>query len=133
MSLGIPLTTASFYANITMDQLKNILRSDSEFPIPMIEERLEILHQTGKILMEKFGGSYLNCVKASEKSAVKLMHLVVENFPSYRDEGVFQVCLDHTCFIMCTFFMNAELSESTVSCSMTLTCWLLHGRIHSSA
>lgn len=87
---GIPLTTASFYANITMDQLKNILRSDSEFPIPMIEERLEILHQTGKILMEKFGGSYLNCVKASEKSAVKLMHLVVENFPSYRDEGVFQ-------------------------------------------
>lgn len=87
---GIPLTTASFYANVTMDQLKNILRSDSEFPIPMIEERLEILHQTGKILMEKFGGSYLNCVKASEKSAVKLMHLVVENFPSYRDEGVFQ-------------------------------------------
>ncbi|XP_040213137.1 queuosine salvage protein [Rana temporaria] len=87
---GIPLTTASFYANITMDQLKKILRSDSEFSIPMIEERLEILHQTGKILMEKFGGSYLNCVKASEKSAVKLMHLVVENFPSYRDEGVFQ-------------------------------------------
>ncbi|CAI9621522.1 unnamed protein product [Staurois parvus] len=55
---GIPLTTASFYADITMDQLKHILRSDSEFPIPMIEERLEILHQTGKILMEKFGGSH---------------------------------------------------------------------------
>ncbi|XP_068101238.1 queuosine 5'-phosphate N-glycosylase/hydrolase [Hyperolius riggenbachi] len=87
---GIPLTTASYYANITMDQLKHVLRSDSEFPIPMIEERLEILHQTGKILMEKFGGSFLNCIKMSEKSAVKLMHLVVENFPSYRDEGVFQ-------------------------------------------
>lgn len=78
-----------------MDQLKHILRSDSEFPIPMIKERLEILHQTGKILMEKFGGSFVNCVKMSEKSAVKLMHLVLQNFPSYRDEGVFQVSLSH--------------------------------------
>ncbi|XP_066431550.1 queuosine 5'-phosphate N-glycosylase/hydrolase-like [Eleutherodactylus coqui] len=87
---GIPLTIASYYANITMDQLKHVLRSDSDFPIPMIEERLEILHQTGKILLEKFGGSFLNCVKMSEKSAEKLLRLVVENFPSYRDEGVFQ-------------------------------------------
>ncbi|KAM9305153.1 queuosine 5'-phosphate N-glycosylase/hydrolase-like [Gastrophryne carolinensis] len=87
---GIPITTASYYTNITMDQLKHVLRSDTEFPIPMIEERLEILHQTGKILLENFGGSFLNCVKMSEKSAVMLMHLVVKNFPSYRDEGFFQ-------------------------------------------
>lgn len=87
---GIPLTTASYYSNITMDQLKHVLRSDSDFPIPMIEERLEILHQTGKILLEKFGGSFLNCLKMSERSAVKLMELVVDNFPSYRDEGIFQ-------------------------------------------
>ncbi|XP_040296748.1 queuosine salvage protein-like [Bufo bufo] len=87
---GIPLTTASYYSNITMDQLKHVLRSDSDYPIPMIEERLEILHQTGKILLEKFGGSFLNCLKMSDRSAVKLMQLVVENFPSYRDEGVFQ-------------------------------------------
>ncbi|XP_056393161.1 Q-nucleotide N-glycosylase 1 isoform X1 [Hyla sarda] len=87
---GIPLTRASYYSNITMDQLKHVLRSDSDFPIPMTEERLEILHQTGKVLLEKFGGSFLNCVKMSERSAVKLVQLVVENFPSYRDEGVFQ-------------------------------------------
>ncbi|XP_069839448.1 queuosine 5'-phosphate N-glycosylase/hydrolase-like isoform X2 [Dendropsophus ebraccatus] len=87
---GIPLTSASYYSHITMEQLKHVLRSDSDFPIPMAEERLEILHQTGKILLEKFGGSFLNCVKKSERSAVKLMQLVVENFPSYKDEGVFQ-------------------------------------------
>lgn len=87
---GIPLTTASYYSNISLDQLKHVLRSDSDFPIPMIEERLEILHQTGKILLEKFGGSFLNCLKMSERSAVKLMELVVDNFPSYRDEGIFQ-------------------------------------------
>ncbi|CAH2306001.1 Hypothetical predicted protein [Pelobates cultripes] len=87
---GIPLTAASYYSTVTMDQLKKILRSDSKFPIPMIEERLNILHQTGKVIMEKFGGSFLNVLKQSEKSAVKLMQLVVENFPSYRDEATFQ-------------------------------------------
>ncbi|KAM4698333.1 queuosine 5'-phosphate N-glycosylase/hydrolase [Rhinophrynus dorsalis] len=87
---GISLTTASYYSSITLEQLKHVLRSDSDTPIPMLEERLAILHQTGKILIERFGGSFLNCVKESQKSAVKLMQLVVENFPSYRDEGTFQ-------------------------------------------
>ncbi|KAG8558864.1 hypothetical protein GDO81_017167 [Engystomops pustulosus] len=87
---GIPITTASYYSDITLDQLKYVFRSDTDVPITMIETRLEILHQTGKILMEKFGGSFLNCVKMSERSAAKLMQLVVENFPSYRDEAVFQ-------------------------------------------
>uniref|UniRef100_A0A8C5Q6Y7 Queuosine 5'-phosphate N-glycosylase/hydrolase n=1 Tax=Leptobrachium leishanense TaxID=445787 RepID=A0A8C5Q6Y7_9ANUR len=87
---GIPLTSASYYSNITLDQLKYVLRSDSDFPIPMIEERLEVLHQTGRILVEKYGGSFFNVLKQSEKSAVKLLQLVVENFPSYRDEAIFQ-------------------------------------------
>ncbi|CAJ0965287.1 unnamed protein product, partial [Ranitomeya imitator] len=87
---GIPITAASYYSTVTLDQLNHVFRSDTEVPITLIETRLEILHQTGKILMEKFGGSFLNCVKKSEKSAVKLLELVVENFPSYRDEAVYQ-------------------------------------------
>ncbi|XP_006902025.1 PREDICTED: UPF0553 protein C9orf64 homolog [Elephantulus edwardii] len=43
-----------------------------------------------KILLEKFGGSFLNCIKKCEKSAQKLMYLVVENFPSYRDVTQFK-------------------------------------------
>ncbi|XP_062937193.1 queuosine 5'-phosphate N-glycosylase/hydrolase isoform X3 [Cynocephalus volans] len=54
------------------------------------EERHRILNETGKILLEKFGGSFLNCVRKSEKSAQKLMHLVVESFPSYRDVTQFE-------------------------------------------
>ncbi|KAM9305154.1 queuosine 5'-phosphate N-glycosylase/hydrolase-like [Gastrophryne carolinensis] len=87
---GIPITTPSYYSKVTLEQLKHVFRSDTDIPITMIETRLEILHQTGKILMEKYGGSFLNCVKLSEKSAVKLMNLVVEHFQSYRDEGLFQ-------------------------------------------
>ncbi|ERE80795.1 queuosine salvage protein isoform X5 [Cricetulus griseus] len=58
--------------------------------MPLLEERHRILNETGKILLEKFGGSFLNCVQKSEKSAQKLMRLVVENFPSYRDEAQFE-------------------------------------------
>lgn len=88
---GIPITTASYYATVSLDQVRHILRSDTDVPMPLIEERHRILNETGKILLEKFEGSFLNCVRKSEKSAQKLMHLVVENFPSYRDVTEFEV------------------------------------------
>lgn len=78
---------------MTLDQVQNIFRSDTATPMPLIEERRWILNETGKILLDKFGGSFLNCVKKCEKSALKLMYLVVENFPSYRDVAVFKVSL----------------------------------------
>ncbi|XP_041042569.1 queuosine salvage protein isoform X2 [Carcharodon carcharias] len=87
---GIPITSASFFANITLDQLKYVLRSDTDVPMPLIEERLKVLKEAGNILLEKFDGSFLNCIKKSENSAQKLLRLVVDNFPSYRDETTFQ-------------------------------------------
>lgn len=90
---GIPIATASYYATVTLDQARDIFRSDTAVPMPLIEERHRILNETGKILLEKFGGSFLNCVRKSGRSAQKLMHLIVENFPSYRDEAQFEVSL----------------------------------------
>uniref|UniRef100_A0A8C3MR08 Queuosine 5'-phosphate N-glycosylase/hydrolase n=1 Tax=Geospiza parvula TaxID=87175 RepID=A0A8C3MR08_GEOPR len=58
--------------------------------MPLIEERHRVLNESGIVLLEKFGGSFLTCVKMSEKSAQKLLHLILENFPSYRDEAVFE-------------------------------------------
>ncbi|XP_072372774.1 queuosine 5'-phosphate N-glycosylase/hydrolase isoform X2 [Scyliorhinus torazame] len=58
--------------------------------MPMIEERLKVLKEAGNILLERFDGSFLNCIKKSENSAQKLLRLVVENFPSYRDETTFR-------------------------------------------
>ncbi|XP_038660804.1 queuosine salvage protein isoform X2 [Scyliorhinus canicula] len=58
--------------------------------MPLIEERLKVLKEAGNILLERFDGSFLNCIKKSENSAQKLLRLVVENFPSYRDEATFQ-------------------------------------------
>ncbi|XP_057581056.1 Q-nucleotide N-glycosylase 1 isoform X1 [Hippopotamus amphibius kiboko] len=87
---GIPITSASYYATVTLDEVRHILRSDTDVPMPLIEERQRILNETGKILLEKFEGSFLNCVRKSDKSAQKLLHLVVESFPSYRDVTQFE-------------------------------------------
>lgn len=41
-------------------------------------------------LFQKFEGSFENCIKSCENSAEKLLGLVVDNFPSYRDEATFE-------------------------------------------
>lgn len=87
---GIPITSASYYATVSLEQVRDIFRSDTAVPMPLMEERHRILNETGKILLEKFGGSFLNCVQKSGRSAQKLMQLIVENFPSYRDEAEFE-------------------------------------------
>ncbi|XP_013927587.1 PREDICTED: UPF0553 protein C9orf64 homolog [Thamnophis sirtalis] len=87
---GTPITSASYFATMTLGQLKHAFRSDTEVPMPLIEERHRVLNEAGTILLEKFGGSYLTCVKESGKSAQKLLQTIVENFPSFRDEATFQ-------------------------------------------
>uniref|UniRef100_A0A8D0GCM1 Queuosine 5'-phosphate N-glycosylase/hydrolase n=1 Tax=Sphenodon punctatus TaxID=8508 RepID=A0A8D0GCM1_SPHPU len=87
---GIPITSASYYATMTLDQVRHVFRSDTDVPMPLIEDRHRVLNETGTVLLEKFGGSFLTCIKKSEKSAQKLLHLIIENFPSFRDEAMFQ-------------------------------------------
>ncbi|XP_061482934.1 queuosine 5'-phosphate N-glycosylase/hydrolase isoform X2 [Rhineura floridana] len=87
---GLPITSASYYATMTLEQVKHAFRSDTDVPMPLIEERHHVLNETGTVLLEKFGGSFLTCVKKSEKSAQKLLQLIVENFPSFRDEAMCQ-------------------------------------------
>ncbi|XP_062984642.1 queuosine 5'-phosphate N-glycosylase/hydrolase [Elgaria multicarinata webbii] len=87
---GIPITSASHYATMTLEQVKHAFRSDTDVPMPLIEERHRVLNETGTVLLEKFGGSFLTCVKKSGESAQKLLQIIVENFPSFRDEATFQ-------------------------------------------
>ncbi|XP_063400206.1 queuosine 5'-phosphate N-glycosylase/hydrolase-like isoform X2 [Mytilus trossulus] len=82
---GIKLTDPKFYANITKEKLAEILKSDSNYELPLLEERAQVLQEAGKKLVEKYDGSFVNCIEKCEKSAESLLNLVVEEFPSYRD------------------------------------------------
>lgn len=49
---GINITDANFYAEITEKKLAEILKSDSDIPIPLLEERVAVLREAGKVLLE---------------------------------------------------------------------------------
>ena len=77
------------YATISASDLRHVFRSETCEEIPLFDKRLEILHQTGQRLRDHFGGSFYHLLNSCGGSATRLIQLVVENFPSFRDEGVF--------------------------------------------
>ena len=81
---GIPLTDPQYFATITKEQLAHILRSDSDYPIPLPDQRLDVIREAGKVLMERYDGDFANVIAKCDKSAQNLLKLVVTDFPSYR-------------------------------------------------
>lgn len=79
-----------FYSVITEEELKKLLRSDTGVEIPLLSERVKCLHDVGNVLLENFEGSFVNCVKKANNSALCLLKLVVENFKCFRDEAVYK-------------------------------------------
>lgn len=85
---GVPLTDPKYFANITKEDFSNILRSDSEEPIPLLDERLTVLREAGQVLLKKYDGDFANVIQQCEKSAQALLKLVVTDFSSYRFESM---------------------------------------------
>lgn len=85
------ITDPKFYSTITREELEYILRGDDESTkIPLLNERLKCLHQVGKVLIEKYEGSFVNCIKSCDNSAEKLLKLVVTQFECFRDDAEYK-------------------------------------------
>lgn len=86
---GIPVTSAQYCKDVTIDKAKEVFRSDSATEMPLLDERVRVMNEIGTVLLEKFDGSFTNCIKAANNNAQKLLRLVVDNFPCFRDEAKF--------------------------------------------
>eukprot|EP01121_Diplochlamys_sp_Union-15-3_P007268 TRINITY_DN1836_c0_g1_i1.p1 TRINITY_DN1836_c0_g1~~TRINITY_DN1836_c0_g1_i1.p1 ORF type:complete len:331 (+),score=51.19 TRINITY_DN1836_c0_g1_i1:69-1061(+) len=86
---GIPITDPSYLKSITREQVEHIFRSDTSTNISLLNLRHKGLQEAGTILIEKFQGSFVNCIKMANQSAVSLLDLIVNNFPSFRDETTY--------------------------------------------
>ena len=80
---SFPLFDGAYLANIPETDARHVLRGNVE--IPMFQERLEILHEVGQVLVEQFGGTFDNLIHAAENDAVALVRLLVTRFPSFND------------------------------------------------
>lgn len=67
--------------------MANILRSDNEVNVPLLKQRVNALHEVGSVLLKFYNGTFKTCVDYSNHSAVKLLKLVLEKFPCFRDEA----------------------------------------------
>lgn len=82
---GIPFTTPSYYATVDLKTLKHVFRSDNGAEVPLLEERLRVLNETGKVLMQKYSGCFANVLKKADKSAQSLLKIVLNDFSSFQD------------------------------------------------
>jgi hypothetical protein len=83
MEQGIPLTEAAFLENMDVSILCNILKGDGR--IPLMNERVAVLRETGRVLRENFGGSFANLLEEGGGSAQATVRLVATHFPSFYD------------------------------------------------
>ncbi|KAM7535460.1 hypothetical protein Aperf_G00000102985 [Anoplocephala perfoliata] len=87
---GINLVDPKVLVGLTKADLEGIFQSATASPIPLLDERLEILHTNGKVLLEEFDGCFTKCIEACNCSAAKLIQLVCDKFPSFRDQAVYK-------------------------------------------
>lgn len=85
---GLPLLDGAFLAAVGEAELRHILRGN--VPIPLERERLEILRETGAVLICEFGGRWHQVVRQAGGSAVRLVELLVTRFPSWDDAAQFE-------------------------------------------
>ena len=73
-----------------MYDLEKIFRPEqNSSPLPMLNERLNVLHETSSILFKEYNGHFIHCIEQSGGNAIDLVELIVKKFPAYRDEAVY--------------------------------------------
>nr|BBH92526.1 hypothetical protein KTA_07250 [Thermogemmatispora argillosa] len=82
---GRPVWDAAYLRDMSREELALIFRSEDGVEIPLFEERLSHVHEVGRVLVERFNGQFSQAVAQAAGSAVRLVQLLVEAFPSFRD------------------------------------------------
>jgi Potential Queuosine, Q, salvage protein family len=86
VATGFPLWDAAYLADMSEEDLREILRPMPESPeIPLFPARLSNVREAGSVLLERYNGQFASTVDSAGHSAVSLVFLLVREFPSFRD------------------------------------------------
>ncbi|MEW6277389.1 MAG: queuosine salvage family protein [Candidatus Eremiobacterota bacterium] len=81
---GVPLTEASYLAELTEAQLRHVLG----YP-PMLAERLHNAREVGRVLQERWEGRFSSMVEHARGSAPALALLIERELESFRDVATY--------------------------------------------
>lgn len=84
---GVPLFSGEYLANLTKEQFNSVFSGTIE--MPMVAERVEIFNEVGRVLVEKYQGSWHNFVRSCSPklydSGNGLLERLVKEFPRFND------------------------------------------------
>lgn len=83
MDDGVPIADASYLANLTDGELRQVLRGTNT--IPMLDRRVEHLVEVGELLLREYEGSFARAIQACGHSAVRLVQLLADKLVSFND------------------------------------------------
>ncbi len=88
---GIPIWDAEYLSKMSHEQLAYIFRAASSpgsvegEMIPLFEQRLQNVHEVGRVLLERYDGQFANAIKQADHSTVELSLLLAREFSSFHD------------------------------------------------
>ena len=84
---GLPITTGAWQAAVTRTDLEELFRGTIE--MPMLDERVAILNEIGRILVERYDGRWSawarTCTRALYADGNGLLERLEADFPRFRD------------------------------------------------
>ena len=87
MDNGVPFLDGRYLAKITRPELDKVFEGNIE--MPMLDEKLDVLHQVGKTLGEKYDGKFHNFVHSCSPKLYDngngLIDRLVSEFPRFND------------------------------------------------
>jgi len=87
MDAGVPILDGKYLANVSRAELNKIFAGNIE--MPMLDEKLAVLHQVGKVLTEKYEGRFHNFVHSCSPRLYDngngLVDRLVKEFPRFND------------------------------------------------
>ncbi|MDD3532343.1 MAG: queuosine salvage family protein [Candidatus Shapirobacteria bacterium] len=76
---GYRLLNPQYLTSLPEEDLKTVFLGNVE--IPLFKERLKLLKNLGQIVSQKFDGSFFNIIKKGQLDAVKIVEVLVKDFP----------------------------------------------------
>jgi hypothetical protein len=84
---GVPILDGAFLANVTRAEMETAFAGNIE--LPMLEEKMRILHQVGTVLEQQYDGRFHNFVTSCSSRLYDngngLVDRLVSEFPRFRD------------------------------------------------
>lgn len=88
LDAGADFTNLSWLATLSYSDVSALFQGASE--IPLLQTRIEILHEVGSVLKANYQGSFWNLIRDCQFFAFGrqgLIETLVNSFPSFRDES----------------------------------------------